>query len=469
MRYISCLFRVFAIALLLATNAIAQEAQYMKERPTKRIALVVGNSIYASAEPIESAKVDAERMTKLLRSLNFEVIEAMNVEDVDTFYVRYFDRFLSKIGPGDFAVLYFSGHGMSYGGENYLATTGFPPTVPEGEISDHFLSVQGLRRLTTARNPGFVLMLLDACRNIGALIKKPDSDTPVLVPKGLGHERIDDTNVVLGFATQEGGISFGSSEPGAMSTYTEAVVETAPVEDRELSDFFMRVRFLVLNKTKDTSNQQTPWRTDSNSSYIYFMPSKRILALELEAWKAALRSKVPVDVEAFLSFYSTSRYADAARLWLKEHGTKERPSTKVLPTALERAWTGRGSQATPVTRFDGPFSLPRRSTVTTEVTAAALAATAAATVPGSDAGISQVVQAKIGADVLLSAGSTTLTAALSAREFPSASAREVATVPSGTTVKVEEVVTLGPCPSSDDLGHSAVFRSGGSGPSGVRG
>ncbi|QEE41675.1 hypothetical protein FV242_19665 [Methylobacterium sp. WL64] len=25
------------------------------------------------------------------------------------------------------------------------------------------------------------------------------------------------------------------------------------------------------------------------------------------------------------------------------------------------------------------------------------------------------------------------------------------------------------CPSSDDLGHSAVFRSGGSGPSGVRG
>lgn len=26
-----------------------------------------------------------------------------------------------------------------------------------------------------------------------------------------------------------------------------------------------------------------------------------------------------------------------------------------------------------------------------------------------------------------------------------------------------------PCPSSDDLGHLAVFRSGGSGPSGVRG
>ncbi|MCJ2020675.1 glycosyltransferase [Methylobacterium sp. E-065] len=32
------------------------------------------------------------------------------------------------------------------------------------------------------------------------------------------------------------------------------------------------------------------------------------------------------------------------------------------------------------------------------------------------------------------------------------------------------VVMLHPaCPSSDDLGHSAVFRSGGSGPSGVRG
>ncbi|TXM70269.1 hypothetical protein FV218_16305 [Methylobacterium sp. WL69] len=38
-----------------------------------------------------------------------------------------------------------------------------------------------------------------------------------------------------------------------------------------------------------------------------------------------------------------------------------------------------------------------------------------------------------------------------------------------TATAVPSRVLRSRCPSSDDLGHSAVFRSGGSGPSGVRG
>ncbi|TXN67814.1 hypothetical protein FV230_13830 [Methylobacterium sp. WL6] len=54
----------------------------------------------------------------------------------------------------------------------------------------------------------------------------------------------------------------------------------------------------------------------------------------------------------------------------------------------------------------------------------------------------------------------------------------VAAIQDDLSAKVAEVQRLGSalaarvryaCPSSDDLGYSAVFRSGGSGPSGVRG
>lgn len=54
MRHIPCLAKIFVVALLWATGTIVQEAVYMKERPTKRIALVVGNTFYNNAERIDS-------------------------------------------------------------------------------------------------------------------------------------------------------------------------------------------------------------------------------------------------------------------------------------------------------------------------------------------------------------------------------------------------------------------------------
>ncbi|MBC7832395.1 MAG: caspase family protein [Hyphomicrobium sp.] len=340
-------------------------SKYENEHQPKKLALVVGNSDYENTTALPSAKEDAASMAKLLRDAGFEVVDATNVKTRADFLHTYFLPFLDKVDQDAFVVVYFSGHGFNYGGENYLVPLKYPTTVSEATIFSDFLSVTSLQERVIAREPGFVLILLDACRNIAQVLKHKDQNKQSLVAKGMAELQLGKGNIVIGFSSDPGKISLGSSQAGVLSIFTAALAKHMPKEDMDFDDVEKEVHYEVQIAS---DYAQKPWFSESSSATVYLKPTAKIADQEREAWRAALYSGDRNDVRRFVARYSTSRFVKSARQWLADHdvgmGT---PFTRVSPIALEEAW-GSDEVATPggpakksikLRRFDGPLAFER--------------------------------------------------------------------------------------------------------------
>src|SRR5262245_19563481 len=102
---------LYALAGLAAGPAHAQ----------KRVALVIGNSEYQHTRVLPNPKNDAEAVAALLRQLGFADADIALKTDLGYRAMRDEVRaFSARAGGADVAVVYFAGHGVEVGGENYL-------------------------------------------------------------------------------------------------------------------------------------------------------------------------------------------------------------------------------------------------------------------------------------------------------------------------------------------------------------
>src|SRR4051794_31878317 len=100
--------------LILPVQAPAQPSPL----PERRIALVVGIGTYRNAPPLANPVADARDIGEALRRLNFEVEEVYEPD------FRGLSRAVRDFGikaqRADAAVIYYAGHGVQVGRENYL-------------------------------------------------------------------------------------------------------------------------------------------------------------------------------------------------------------------------------------------------------------------------------------------------------------------------------------------------------------
>src|SRR5947209_9780161 len=261
------MFRIFIIAILsvaLTSAAYAElDPRYNTEAPVKRLALVIGNSNYVNAEPLPGSVTDARAIAEKLKGAGFAVTLGENVPTRADFLNMYFLDFLDKIEEGSFVVVYFSGHGFTYSGESYLAPLQFPKKVPSTQVFTTFISASALQDRINLKNPGLLVMLLDACRNIGGLIDSSGGD-PNDIEKGLAGLATVQNNII-GYASAPGKISIGNSA-GALSRYTEALLAHLPTVDEE----FDRSHKAVIGDVRSrTSNAQNPWISASSTLDVY--------------------------------------------------------------------------------------------------------------------------------------------------------------------------------------------------------
>lgn len=85
----------------------------------KRIALVIGNSIYKNAETISTAANDATLMAQTFKAAGFDEVELHQNLDYRSFRGVLRD-FSEKAEGSDAAVVFFAGYGVSVEGSNYL-------------------------------------------------------------------------------------------------------------------------------------------------------------------------------------------------------------------------------------------------------------------------------------------------------------------------------------------------------------
>lgn len=94
----------------------------------KRVALVVGNDAYQSLAPLKKAVNDARAVRGVLEELGFKVISGENQTRRDL--NRRLSDLERAIEPGDQVFVFYAGHGVAIGAENYLLPVDMP--LPQG-------------------------------------------------------------------------------------------------------------------------------------------------------------------------------------------------------------------------------------------------------------------------------------------------------------------------------------------------
>lgn len=129
----------------------------------RRLALVVGNKDYQRMNPLRNPVNDANDMEVALKTLGFEVIKVVNT-DYRTL-IGAVNRFRDRLGSIDVALVYYSGHGVSYGGKNYLMPVDADIRCLD-QIEEYGLSLNRLLEDITAMKVRNSFVFLDACRNL---------------------------------------------------------------------------------------------------------------------------------------------------------------------------------------------------------------------------------------------------------------------------------------------------------------
>ena len=127
-----------------------------------RLALVMGNGNYDYGQ-LNNPVNDALLMAKTLEKLNFKVILDTNITTKAQFTttIRQFGNLRSEY---DVAFVYYAGHGIQIGSENFLLPT---KEVYESEfdVLDFGVSVQNILRYLNGVTDKVNILVLDACRN----------------------------------------------------------------------------------------------------------------------------------------------------------------------------------------------------------------------------------------------------------------------------------------------------------------
>ena len=132
-----------------------------KANAAARVALVIGNAEYRYAKPLPNPVNDANDIADTLEQLDFTVIRVLNG---DFGKIREAIRaFNTEVEHADIGLIYYAGHGMELGGENWIV-----PIDAELKSDRDLLSEAiGLKMIlqSVSRAGALGLVILDSCRD----------------------------------------------------------------------------------------------------------------------------------------------------------------------------------------------------------------------------------------------------------------------------------------------------------------
>lgn len=129
---------------------------------TRRRALVIGNDRYQHVTPLVNARADARAIGEALQRQGFTVTTRTDVDERG--FKQVLRDFRAEVAGGDEVVLFFAGHGVQLGGANYLLPVDIRGDGAE-QVKDESLPLQRILDDFADRRAGFLLAIVDACRD----------------------------------------------------------------------------------------------------------------------------------------------------------------------------------------------------------------------------------------------------------------------------------------------------------------
>ncbi|MBQ9538925.1 MAG: caspase family protein [Treponema sp.] len=230
----------------------------------KKIALVIGNAKYKGSLALSNPVNDAKDMQDKLRSIGFDVD---CVTDADRKAMNEsFKKFYSSITDADIALLYYSGHGMESGGENYL----IPVQSEIKDATDLEIEAVSLNRVVNhsldavGSGGGNLIVILDACRN-----------NPLAKTRGVSRglaviEASPVAGCIIAYSCRPGTVAADGS--GRHSPFTEALL--GHIDEQNVS--FIEIMQTVRSEVQEaTGNSQIPSFTIDTSDQLFLNGYKK--------------------------------------------------------------------------------------------------------------------------------------------------------------------------------------------------
>jgi len=242
-------FRILLVAFsLFFAGVVSAQAE-------KRVALLIGNGAYSSGAQLINPRNDVEALRVALKGAGFDFIDAQ--ADLNrASMVRALRNFEEKAQGSDIAVVFYSGHGIEFNGQNYLIPVD-AKLDSDRDIDDETLSLDRVLRAIDGATK-LKLVLLDACRDNPFNNSMKRSLTRSVVSRGLARVDAADANMLIAYAAAPGQLALDGD--GRNSPFTSALV-------KHLLTPGLDVR-LALGKIRDevsatTGRRQIPFQTGS--------------------------------------------------------------------------------------------------------------------------------------------------------------------------------------------------------------
>jgi Caspase domain len=216
---------------------------FLHAQTGKRKALIIGNNEYignTGFSKLDRGPInDANAIRQALITVGFDKSDITLVYDLTyrDFLIALAD-FRSKLNSNDSALVYFSGHGFSIDGSDFLAPVDFAlGNTKEATRQRSIALTQIINFLSITKNR---VVILDACRTDSPLLKQMTKDSSGV---NLGTlVATQGTGTLVAYATSAGKASNGRS-PSGLSFYTYHLVNSLAARPKDM--------LTALNMAKD--------------------------------------------------------------------------------------------------------------------------------------------------------------------------------------------------------------------------
>jgi len=271
----------------------------------RKVALVIGNSVYRNFDAIPAASNDADDMAASLRRLGFDVAVKKNL-GVEAL-IDEIGGFSAAIHGGDLAVLYYSGHGGSVGEENYLLPVDYDPPARQDLVEHRAFAMSKVRDAMERSGALVRVLIFDACRSSALSEKGADPE-----PRPI-EGRPEGTLIAFASAHKQGAL-FDARERNSL--YTKRLLAALASPGMDLRGLLEGVQGEVY---RDTQHQQTPYLYGFLSGPLYLAGAPRTDAgpkpdAATDTWNFIRDSRDPDDFEKFAKAFPESPFARGAEI-----------------------------------------------------------------------------------------------------------------------------------------------------------
>lgn len=300
-----------------------------------RVALIIGNGDYQNAPPLPTTLNDAADIAQSFEHLGFATTRLFNASYED--FRQAIRRFNELSQNADIAVVYFGGHGLAVGAENWLLPVDAELRT-DLDVAEEAIALKSLMQ-SVGRASVLGLVILDASRSNPFAARMQRTAQSRSVDRGLARVE-PGQNVLVAYAAKDG--TTNEDRGGRNSPYAAALLRHLESPGLDVNFMFRKVRDDVLSHT---NRRQQPFVYGSlpNNPIYLREPSISIPAADRKSepvaadetvWQTIKDATDKSLIADFVNEFPSSLHAKEAEARLKSLGAAlVAPSRETNPAA----------------------------------------------------------------------------------------------------------------------------------------